>query len=254
MRKTFLNGTIVTGLWIVCAVASGQAAPAPAPDTKAAREVRAVRDQLVEAAQKKDRAAYERLLADGFTFIHGTGGLESRKEYIDHSIAGGQLLQRAELQTLSEQIQVYDGHTAVWTSRTVARNKSDGTETNLESTNVFIKRDGRWLWAAGQSTRLPSRPKAAAVPPGLYDAYAGRYEIGPGRTLTVTKEDGTLRAVVTGYRPAELIPRSETEFVWFNPEMNVYSQVIFVKGEDGKVTAAAFRREGEEVWRAKRVQ
>ena len=213
-----------------------------------------MRDQLLEAGQKKDRAAYERLLADGFTFIHGTGGLESRKEYIDHSVAGGQLLQRAEIQTLEEQIHVYDGHTAVWTSRTVARNKSDGTETNLESTNVFVKREGRWQWAAGQSTRLPSRSRAAEVPAGLYDAYAGQYEIGPGRTLTVTREGNTLRALVTGYRPAELIPRSDTEFVWFNPEMNVYSQVIFVKGEEGRVTAAAFRREGEEVWRAKKVK
>lgn len=58
---------------------------------------------------------------------------------------------------------------------------------------------------------------------------------------------------MTGFRPAELIPKSETDFVWFNPDSNVKAQIIFIRDEGGRVTHAAFVRDGEEVWRAKKV-
>jgi hypothetical protein len=45
-----------------------------------------------------------------------------------------------------------------------------------------------------------------------------------------------------------------TEFVWFNPDFNVYSQIVFIRDEGGRVTHAAFLREGQEVWRAKKVK
>lgn len=199
------------------------------------------------AGKRKDRAACERLLADGFTFIHSTGGMETKQEYIDHAVAGTQLFQRAESETIDEQIRVYEGRTAVWTSHSVWRNKGDKTETNLRSTNVFIKTGGRWQWAAGESTRLPSRPKAAAIDHNLYKGYVGQYEVGGGRTLAVTAEGETLKGIVTGFRPAELIPQSATDFIWFNPDFNVYSEVIFIKDGGGLVTHAAFRREGQEV-------
>jgi len=72
--------------------------------------------------------------------------------------------------------------------------------------------------------------------------------------LTITQEGETLTALVTGFHPAELIPQSVTEFVWFNPDFNVYSQIVFIRDEGGRVTHAAFLREGQEVWRAKNVK
>ena len=236
-------------------VVHGQVSSQPRPqETKAEQEVRAVRQGLVDAGRRKDRAAYERLLAEGFTFVHSTGGMETRQEYIDHAVSGSQLFQRADSETLTEQINVYEGRTAVWLSHSVWRNRNDNSETILRSTNVFIKTAGRWQWAAGQSTRLPSRPKAAAIERNLYKDYAGQFEVGVGRTLTVTAEGETLRGLVTGFQPAELIPQSATEFVWFNPDYNVYSQIVFIRDEDGHVTHATFRRDGREVWRAKKVK
>lgn len=252
MRRITLAAML---LLVASAVTQGQTNNQPvARDAKAEQEIMAVRQELFEAARRKDRAAYERLIAEGFTFVHATGGAETRREYIDHLVSGAQLFQRADSETLNEQINVYEGHAAIWTSHTVWRNRNDNSETILRSTNVFIKTGGRWQWAAGQSTRLPSRPRAAPVERSLYKDYVGQYEIGAGRSLAVTQEGETLRGLITGARPAELIPQTATEFLWFNPDYNVYSQIVFVRDEGGRVTHAAFLRDGQGVWRAKKVK
>ena len=246
---------ILAMMLVAASVAQGQTNPQSSiRDAKAEQEIRAVRQQLVEAGRQKDRAAFERLLAEGFTFVHATGGVETRQEYIDHAVSGTQPFQRADSEIVAEQINVYEARTGVWTAHSVWRNRNGNVDTILRSTNVFVKTGTRWQWAAGQSTRLPVRPNAAAIDRNLYKDYAGQYEVGPGRTLTVTADGETLRGLVTGFRPAELIPRSPTEFVWFNPDYNIYSLIIFFPGEKGQVTHAAFSREGQEVWRAKKVK
>lgn len=233
-------------LLLASAPAPGQA---PAPTEQ---EAKAFHAELTETLKRKDRAALERMLADGFFFVHSTGGLETRKQYLDRAAAGALASQRSEFNTLEEQWHVYDGRTALRMARGSAQTPSG--ELILRSINVYVKVDGRWQWASSQSTRLPSRPKAAAIDRGLYSGYAGRYEVSPERVLTVSQEGETLRALFTGFQPAELIPRSETEFAWFNPEVNTDAQLLFVKDESGRVTHAVYRREGDEVWRAKRVR
>ncbi|HET6934866.1 MAG TPA: DUF4440 domain-containing protein [Candidatus Angelobacter sp.] len=220
----------------------------------AEREVRALQRDWMDAMTRGDRAALDRIIGENFTFIHSTGGMEGKKEYIDRAAAGAQLFQRSEITVEGEQLHLYEDRTAVWTSRLTMRNKTDHTETNLQSTNVYVKTNGRWQWVAGQSTRLPTRPEPATINGAVLKTYAGQYSIAAGRSLTVTEDGGTLRAVVTGYRPAELVPKTETEFVWFNPEMNVYSEVVFVRDSSGQVTQAVFQREGVEVWRGKKVK
>lgn len=215
-------------------------------------EVRALQSQWMDAMKRGDGAALDRIIADTFTFVHSTGGMENKRQYVDRAIAGAQLFQRTETEVKDEQLRVYGGQTAVWTSRVVMRNKADHTETSLQSTNVYVKSKDGWQWVSGQSTRLPNRPPAAPIDASVLKRYLGEYEVAPARKLTVSEESGALRAVVTGWRPAELVPKSETEFVWFNPEMNVYSELSFVSAATGEVTHAVFRREGVEVWKAKK--
>src|SRR4030095_8298202 len=103
---------------------------------------------------------------------------------------------------LEDHVQLYDGHTAVATSRAVLRGRGD--DLLLRSTHVYLKRGQRWQWAGGQSTRLPTRPTAAvAVAPALLDSYVGRYEVGPGRILTISVQDDALKALLPGFREAE---------------------------------------------------
>ena len=224
----------------------------PAPGTPEA-EVAAFQRELVIALRQGDRADLERLLADGFTFVHSTGGLDTRKEYIDNTVSAAQAGRSSDLERLEEHVQIYDGHTAVFTGRSVLHGRGD--DIPLRSTHVYVKRGGKWQWAGGQSTRLPNRPKAlATVTPAQRDAYAGRYEVGPNRVLTVSVQGDTLKALLPGFREAELIPRTETEFAWFNPELNLESQLQFVRDDAGAVTHAVWRRDGKDVWRAPRMK
>ena len=116
---------VMTLLIMASAIIHGQVSSQPQrQDKKTEQEVRATLQELIDAGRRKDRAAYERLLADGFTFIHATGAIETRQEYLDHAVSGTQLFQRADSQTLDERINVYEGRTAVWTSHSAWRNRA----------------------------------------------------------------------------------------------------------------------------------
>ena len=67
----------------------------------------------------------------------------------------------------------------------------------------------------------PAEGKVVAIDPKLYDAYAGRYEFGPGAVLTVTREGDRLFVEATGgsdvysfrlKQKEELFPTSDTDF------------------------------------------
>jgi ketosteroid isomerase-like protein len=255
----YLNtGTFLkrAGRWQAVAWQATRMAPpegATRPEA-AEEEFRAYNRELIGALRAHDRPALERMVADGFRFIHSTGNTEERASYLDRAAAGQLTAQESEIEVQDEQLRVYDGRTAVLVRRGVMRNPSDGSERPLRSVGTFVKMDGRWQWVIGQSSPLPVRPAAAAVDPRVMAGHVGEYQIGEGRTFTVVKEGDVLRALTTGRQPGELIPRSETEFVWFNPEMTIDAQVVFVKDESGKTTHAAFRTNGREVWRAPKVK
>jgi hypothetical protein len=168
----------------------------PAPGTPEA-QVAAFQRELVIARRQGDRADLERLIADGFTFVHSTGGLDSKKEYVDNVVSAVQAGRGPDIERLEEHVQIYDGRTAVFTK-------------------AGHPARPRRRPAAAQHARL--RPQAGAIlTPAQREAYAGRYEVGPSRVLTVSVQGETLKALLPGFREAELIARSATEFAWFQP-------------------------------------
>src|SRR5215203_5035226 len=72
---------------IIIAVGAADGQP-PAKDIKLDQEIRAVIQELSEAAKRKDRPAYDRLIADGFTFIHSNGVTDTKKTWTDKAAAG----------------------------------------------------------------------------------------------------------------------------------------------------------------------
>jgi hypothetical protein len=227
-------------------------AKAPAEPAGVREEIAVFQRELVAALKNADRAALERLLTTGFTFVHSTGGVDDKQTYIDNIVTSARQGRGTDIERLDERIEVYENRTAVATVRGIVRR--GGMETPLRSTHVYVKLDGRWQWAGGQSTRLPMRPAAGAtLSAELRKAYTGSYAVSPGRVLTIREDGEVLRASLPGFREAELIPRTETELAWFNPDLNVESQLVMIRDDDGAVTHAAYRRDGREVWRARRV-
>ena len=88
----------------------------------------------------------------------------------------------------------------------------------------------------------------------MLDAYVGEYEVRDGVIFAVRREGDTLRTTQTNRRPGELIPTSDTDFTRYNPDIVIDGQVIFVRHANGTVTHAAFRMNGNEIWRAKKIK
>ena len=102
---------------------------------------------------------------------------------------------------------------------------------------------------SGLKNTEPVSHKVAKVDPKLYDAYAGRYEIGPGTIVTFTREGDHLMAQPEGEGKSEVFPESETVF-FLNPSSD--ATVTFVKDDKGKVTHLVVHRDGRDT-QAKRL-
>lgn len=250
MKRIALATSFLTAMSLLV---NGQTSkPPPDVDRKIEQEIRSFQRELFAANKRRDRAELERMIAEGFIFIHSTGNWESRQEYIENATAGALKAQSEgmEFERLDEDLRVYQGNTARLSYHVMIRNQ--GVESQGRHVDVFVKIAGRWQWVLAQSTRLAPRPSAAKIDTRIYNTYVGRYEIGGGRTFTVLREGDSLKSLTTGRAPGELIPKSETDFIWFNAEMNLPAvfEVTFIKDVNGSVTHAAFRRDGQELWRA----
>jgi len=91
----------------------------------------------------------------------------------------------------------------------------------------------------GSLDAAASTPNRGARSRGNIEAFRRTYHDSRGRTLTVTWAGDTLRAALTGYRSAELIPRAAGDFVWFDPENNQDTRVTF--GRDAAATVVIVR-------------
>ena len=79
--------------------------------------------------------------------------------------------------------------------------------------------------------RRPRVKTVATVDPSALAPLTGRYELRPGRVLTVSLEGGTL-FVIDGPERVELFPESATRFFDLVPEF----EIEFVRGPDGAVS------------------
>ncbi|MDB5068986.1 MAG: hypothetical protein JWM87_97 [Candidatus Eremiobacteraeota bacterium] len=124
------------------------------PDAQTVQELHALRGDLMEALRTGDRSALERILADGFVFVHSTGTMETRKQYIDRVVASVATAGRMNLEFIDEDIRVYDGRTVVWITRSVRRDAVGSSELHFRGTDVLVRIGGHWRWASVHSTRV----------------------------------------------------------------------------------------------------
>ncbi len=250
MKRNILL-TISILLMIVPAYAQNSASAVKPED-----QIMAVVNELRDAAKRNDRAVYERIIADNYFFIHSNGATSNRKMYLDNWVSGAQSMQQtgAGMKMTDEQGIMHGPDAAVHVIRGVLTNPAQNTELHLRTVSVFSKVNGRWQKIFGETSPLPARPKAASIDFKLLDAYVGEYQVREGVVFAVRRDDNTLRTKQTNRQPGELIPKSDTEFVWYNPDMIIDGQVTFVKDASGAVTHAAFRMNGNEIWRAKKIK
>ncbi|MFN0139656.1 MAG: DUF4440 domain-containing protein [Pyrinomonadaceae bacterium] len=219
---------VVLGILLMTPAASGQASAGQDRDAQARAGLRKLHADLNEAGAKRDRAALERLFADGYVWVQGNGRAVTKAQHIEN------ILVNPTPFSLSvpplEQLTVY-GEVALLR---LTENRGQG---DFFATTVYGKIDGRWQFVHGQGTLRPPERKAVELDAKALDAFVGSYEFGPGAVATVTKEGNALMWK-GGRRPkVRLMPLSDTHF--FVEESGV--EMTFRKGDKGQVIGVTLR-------------
>jgi CubicO group peptidase (beta-lactamase class C family) len=88
----------------------------------------------------------------------------------------------------------------------------------------------------------PKERKEIKLDPKILDAYVGEYQLVPGFTLTITREDDRLFAQATGQSKFELFAETGTDFFF----KVVDAQITFVKDDKGQVTHLILHQNGRD--------
>ncbi len=130
---------------------------------------------------KQDVVALDTLLDDELDYIHTGGDLQSRSQLIKKQTLVYESIAPSEVK-----VRVYNG-LALSTGRSQMRVRSGAgvSSFGIRFTEVYVRRDGRWLLTAWEATRLPdnsaggSRGELASTKPkrGALSFAAGRLEL-----------------------------------------------------------------------------
>jgi hypothetical protein len=215
----------VLGVLLATPAASAQAGAGQGKDAMVREELRKLHSDYQEAGSKRDRAALERIFADGYVWVHGNGRVTGRAQHIDNIL--GNTSQFSAPAPSFDQLTVY-GDTAI-----LRVTERDG----LFATTVFARRDGRWQFVHAQGTLLPPARKPVELDPKSLDGFVGSYEFSPGAVAMVTKEGNSLMWK-GGRRPkVRLTPLSDTRF--FAEESGV--EMTFHKDDKGQANRVTLR-------------
>ena len=115
--------------------------------------VQQVLNELAAALRNNDSAALDRIYADGYTFVSDTGALTTKAQRLAAFQSGEMKFESISFDDVN--IHIY-GDTAVATF-SVTSKYAPGVKSlggKFMTTATFIKRKGRWVEIAAQSTRV----------------------------------------------------------------------------------------------------
>lgn len=124
--------------------------------SKDERELLKLQRQWLDAYQKHDAAALERIEADDFSLTESDGKVTTKAEDVA-SIRNAKPPQPDDsFDATDVKVRLY-GDTAVLIGRVVLkyRNKGQLVEEQYRYTDTYLKRRGRWQVVASQLTRIP---------------------------------------------------------------------------------------------------
>ena len=148
-RRAGLKACATSGL--VLALAGSAFAQPASPAVQ--KEIRALEVQWNDARAHADVAALGRMLADGWTVVHGDGTVNTKAEYLADLKSGARKFDGVvEISDFS--VRVY-GNTAIAAGKSESKVTINGQPQggSLRFTRVYVKRDGRWIMVASHATR-----------------------------------------------------------------------------------------------------
>ncbi len=98
--------------------------------------------------------------------------------------------------------------------------------------------------ASNQAYEMPKPKKEIEIADKTrYDGYAGKYSMGSGVDITITRVDDKLFAQVTGDGTYEIYPEAENKFFY----KVVNANITFITNEEGEATKLLFEQNGQKI-------
>ena len=134
------------------------AGPIHAADPKAEsaaeiKQITALEEAWVSAAQKSKADAIGEMLADDFTMTTPSGHLSPKDEFVSQFRDGIVVIETAKLEEI--EVRVY-GNAAVATGMLTIKGHAQDQDLSgsYRFTDTFVKRDGKWMKVAAQFTGI----------------------------------------------------------------------------------------------------
>lgn len=226
-------------------MAEAPAAPASDDVLRAQAGIQQLLSDLNSARRDRDRAALERLYAPEYRWVHAVGYADDRARHIAKILdtTGTGDLKPFDFAPPSEFI--LQGDVAIL--RYPAQQTASGM--TLYTTNVFVRRDGRWQFLHLQGTPLLPERTWIDLPGEALEAVAGRYRNVATQTETVLAREGNaLRARIPGL-PTRILRPVQPDLFYDD----IGTEYRFERGPDGRVRAFSFRHAGGRQGRSARV-
>ena len=119
-------------------------------DAAVVRQLEAIEEQLASTWKNRDCAAWGALLSDDWSVTHIDAQVITKEQALQMCRSGPPVTSRMDQLA----VRAY-GDTAIVTGRTMATVSGTPPQTvTLRFTDVFVRRDGRWIAVASHATRL----------------------------------------------------------------------------------------------------
>jgi hypothetical protein len=202
--------------------------------------------EILDAVARGDRQPFERYFAaDSMIFDEKGRSMDKRALLADQSpLPSG----------YSGAIKLVAPQSRILENVAILSYDLDETETifgqklraRYHTTDTWLRRRGAWQIIAEQVLRYYEDPAPGKPDVGKYAEYSGRYELAPGKTLTVTSDGAALYSQNTGKAREALVPEAADIFF----RKGVEGRRLFRRDERGQVDALIDRRNNEDVvWR-----
>ncbi|MFT3723711.1 MAG: nuclear transport factor 2 family protein [Hyphomonadaceae bacterium] len=230
---------------VVVACSSGQGV-APAVENYGA-----LKDARAKAYERRDRAFFEKLLANDFRGMNPTGTVLDKAGYLDLEFGPG----RAGSITSKTEVSDFEarrtGDTLVMTysERVVNHVGAQVLAERSRRLDVYAMRNGQWRLVAMTGARLPEAPTVIAMAAEQLAAFAGEYEFAPGVVSRVWVDGNHLAEQSTGQPQTKMMPMGPDLF--FDPG-NLAARISFSRDAAGRVDVQIYQSDGQSL-RGKRV-
>lgn len=123
-------------------------------DESPEKELRRLEQQRVEALVRADVATLDRILSDDLSYIHSSGKLDTKAEFIDSIKSGAMKYSQMDHEGVSVRMLP---DLALISGRSAVRVAANAQQLSFQIRFIaaYARREGRWQMVAWQSTRLP---------------------------------------------------------------------------------------------------